>query len=213
MENSITLTAQQLYYIATLMNAEHIDYSYISAMGIIEDNYSVFESRVIGELVELGIVNEDFNGEVEIRSDIHGLLEPVFFGTAELTFDMCPTVSEGAMKCHHFHMLRDRIVMISNDDVRLNIVQADADSVMKAIKELLPEGYSSGKELVLQEVDKEKITRIISVKSIVSDKESLVEVFLEYAGRICKENDDGSLVSLDKDTFISDCVSVMQGVI
>ena len=213
MENTIKLTAQQLFYLATLMDAEFIDYSYVSAMGNVGDSFRLFESRVRNELVDAGILSEDFNGEVEIIENVRKLLEPVCRSFEELTVDIIQTGDAVDVVSYHFHLKDDCVTMIYGADDFFNLCDVSTATVKEVIQGILPNDYSAVTGTLDKEIEEERITRIVSVKSVVPDGESVVEVFFEYDGKMCKENEDDQVVVLDKEAFIDECMTALQGVI
>ena len=44
-ENEITLSPEELYYLGSVLQAKYIDYAYVAAMDDIGQNYALFESE------------------------------------------------------------------------------------------------------------------------------------------------------------------------
>lgn len=87
------LTPVELYFLGVLMDAEYIDYEYISSIPEIYDNYRVIEQNTLDRLEEKNLIEQDFDGTITVNDQLEDLLKPVFFGLVECK--VLTTWSEG----------------------------------------------------------------------------------------------------------------------
>lgn len=74
------LTFEELYFLGKWMHAKYIDYQYITAMQDIQKRYAYHEQMALKNLMERGLIDEDFSGNIEIEDELREALHPVFFG-------------------------------------------------------------------------------------------------------------------------------------
>ena len=94
MEQGITITPEELYYLGEQMGALYMDYDYVASMEDIQMNSLLYESRVKTGLAAKGLLEEDFSGNIELSEWAKELLKPVFFATFESSVDYCGTGGE-----------------------------------------------------------------------------------------------------------------------
>ena len=206
------ITSQQLFYLAILMDARYLDFSYISAMGIVEDNFAVYESRVLEELVDLGLVSENFNGDIEILNDIKPLFEPLFVGNAELSIDICSTVGDNLVDIYKYHFLGDHITRVHYTDGKYELDTVDISMVGDAVCGLFPEDVISN-TTVIKSISSCEINHLISVKSVVVGVSSRVDNLLRTDEGILIERDDNCFEILEKNTYLNELLSFLKVVV
>lgn len=87
MEDKVTLTARELFFLGRCMDAVYIDYAYIAAMPDIQKFYALHEQRALEALEDLELIEEDFSGNVLVTDGARELFRPVFFGGTESRLD------------------------------------------------------------------------------------------------------------------------------
>ena len=80
---TIELNAKELFFLARLMNAKYIDYSYVAMMPDIQINYEINEAQSLESLENKGYIETDFNDDVNINPYVINTMSPVFFGTID----------------------------------------------------------------------------------------------------------------------------------
>jgi len=211
-ENEITLSPEELYYLGSVLQAKYIDYAYVAAMDDIGQNYALFESEAKASLVKSGILMEDFGGNLEIDQTVLSLLRPIFFGEIETSVDVCKLADESTVDVYKFHFLDGTITMVTGVERKLSIKSVDQLAIMGLISGLVPEDYSCNESVVVSEIDKEKVTRFIATKCIKIGKISVVKTYIEADGVFYREKEENVIESVTKDMFISDVYDTVKGV-
>lgn len=104
----VRLTPIELYFLGVLLDAEYIDYEYISSIPEIYDNYRVVEQKTLDRLEEKNLIEQDFDGTITVNEQLEDLLNPVFFGLVECR--VLTTWSEG-----NLHVGKDSMTFISQE--------------------------------------------------------------------------------------------------
>lgn len=87
------LTPVELFFLGVLMDAEYIDYDYITSIPEITDNYRVIEQQTLDRLEDKQLIEQEFDGSVTVDEQLQNMLKPVFFGLVECR--VLTTWSEG----------------------------------------------------------------------------------------------------------------------
>ena len=77
------LTPVELFFLGVLMDAEYIDYDYITSIPEITDNYRVIEQQTLDRLEDKQLIEQEFDGSVTVDEQLQNMLKPVFFGLVE----------------------------------------------------------------------------------------------------------------------------------
>ena len=72
--NELTLTADQIYALAYILEAKYLDYYYISLAKRSNDN-QLWLSENTNQLVSQGVLVEDFSGNTTINSEVEALVK------------------------------------------------------------------------------------------------------------------------------------------
>ena len=91
----IVLTPEELFFLASKMEAKYLDYEYLSMMGDIQTDYEVKETKAMESLSSKGYIEEDFEGNIEVGEDVSKIVSPLFFGKIE-----CLIKKEADIKLH-----------------------------------------------------------------------------------------------------------------
>lgn len=105
MEWSCELTPMELFFCTRVMQAKYLDYEYFRRTPDVQKQYLLHEQETLEQLEEEGILEQDFDGSVQMQPEYERLLEPVFFGETESRLDVEQKPGR------RFHMYKGRIVM------------------------------------------------------------------------------------------------------
>ncbi len=204
MEKQIRLTPEELYFMASLMGAKYIDYAYIAAMNDIQQNYDLYKRETQASLVEKGILDEDFSGNVEISAQAKALLSPIFFGTFESSVDIC-YIKEDArrVEVNKFHFLDGQVIHVEGKEKELIITSIGKEELHKFAERLISDNYKAESKELDEGIQPKDVTRVLAVKNIDVAKKNEVKVFADANGIICCETAEGKFMQLDADTFIN----------
>lgn len=210
MEKEVIISPEELYFLGSLMQAKYIDYSYVAAMGDIQQNYALFEKEAQASLVNAGLLMEDFSGNIELDADAAALLRPIFFGEVETSVDVC-TIREDrrGVDVYKLHFHDGRITLVTGAKKKLKLSFIDELGVDQLVNSLLPAGYdAAGGETT--DLSGKTVTRVMSVKSAKIGGTSVVAAYLEADGVIYQER-EAKLVSIGAQQFISDVSNIVKG--
>lgn len=210
MEREVRLSPEELYFMASLMKAQYIDYTYVAAMQDIEQRYALYKHETQAKLVKKGLLDENFSGDIDVLPTAQELLTPIFFGEFESSVDICYVQEEERrVEVNRFHFYEGSVIHVQNDGAELLIRRIDADKVHRFAEELLPHDYVG----VTQELDcppnTMDISRVLAVKCIEIGKKKSVDVFIEANGNMCFEKSDESFVQLSRDEFVGAVLSTI----
>ena len=115
MNQKTVLTPMQLFFCAKLMDAVYYDYAYLAAMPDVQKEYALHEQETMEELEDQGMIERDFDDNVEMAEDLRELLTPVFLGEKEGRLDV-----EGKPSCR-FHSKDGVITMTVLENGKITI--------------------------------------------------------------------------------------------
>lgn len=210
MEKAIILSPEELYYMGRLMKAKYIDYAYIAAMKDIKQNYSLFKKETQASLVDMGILVEDFSGEIEIDAIAYDVFKPVFFGEVETSVDICSLGEPNKISVNKFHFNDCNATMVTNADGKLVIKSVDQIAIRDFVSNLISEQYDCSC-CVVDKIEQDAIARVLSVKSAVVGGLSVVKLYIESDGAIYRENGE-RIESMTREMFIEDVYETVKGV-
>ncbi len=212
MEKEVIISPEELYFLGSLMQANYIDYSYVAAMGDIQQNYALFEKEAQANLVSAGLLMEDFSGNIELDAHAAELLRPIFFGEVETSVDVCTLLQENpSVAVHKLHFHDGRTTLVTGEKKKLKLRTIDELGIDQLVASLLPAGYSApGGEV--SDLKGATVSRVLSVKSTKIGGSSVVAAYLEADGVIYQER-EAKMVSIGTQQFISDVSSIVKGVL
>ena len=212
MREKIILTPEELYFMGALLQAKYIDYAYVAAMGDIQQRREIYESESKEGLAKKGILIEDFSGRLEADVESKKLLEPVFFGMLESSVDIFAPDMEArrALPGRRFHFYEGRITTTAMGEEGICIEAADAAWIQAWLKGLLPDGPAEDRgEISAESMDRNKVDRIITVKSILIGEKATIEIYVEAQGSIFCEKAGGQVRTLTREQF---CLEAWRGI-
>ena len=100
----LQIKPEELFFIGRQMNAQYIDYEYISMMKDIQEQFSLKEKEVMNHLVEKGLFMEDFSGNLTLDEETEKMLQALFFGEFETECVLGEKSDEGfATETYKYH--------------------------------------------------------------------------------------------------------------
>ena len=214
MKQKITLTAGELYYLGTVLQAKYIDYAYVAALEDISKNYAVYESDVRNALVRAGILAEDLSGALEVNEEVHRLLDPVFFGEFEGCVDIAAAGEDAAAVCtSRFHSSGGVTVMVhSTEEGKLALEEIGEEELLQIVTALLPADYRCTVSAETETLPQDAVTRIISVKNTHIGRSAEVRLFVEADGILYSEKTPETVQSLTAEMFVQDVLRLLKEV-
>lgn len=211
MERETIISAEELYFLGTRLQAKYIDYAYVAAMDDIGQNYPLFEKETRASLVSKGILEEDFSGNIEINSGVSDLLKPIFFGEVETSIDICEIGKTNTVTVYKFHFYDGTITLVTGKDGKLLIRKVDSIEIQDLVQKMIPESYVFESKTVT-DIPRELITRFFAFKSILVGKTAVVKTYIEADGVLYQEKDSELIETVSRETFISDANDIVKGV-
>lgn len=208
--NEYILSPEELFFLGTLLQAKYIDYAYIAAMDDIQENFLLKKKETISGLVNKGLVQEDFSGELEVGAELRALLEPVFFGVTETSLDVCYVRDNKHVDIYKFHHKNGKITLVTGKERMLDIKAIDDSFFVNAL-DYITRDISNICSEVLSSLEYNEITRMIAVKSSVVSGSSYVNTYFEVNNHLYTERETGELCSVSKEDFIRDSIAILRG--
>ena len=116
----------ELFFLGELMNAKYIDYKYIASMPDIQKNYLYHKSRVLAELEDKGMIEEDFSGNIEIDEELKEVLEPIFFGKVECRLKLDRIYG-------NLHVMNNDFTFVRNPDGNMTLSSVSENDLRKMV--------------------------------------------------------------------------------
>ena len=193
MEETLTLTPEQLFFLGTLMDAAHINYEYVAALGELQRNYSRSRRKCLDELVQAGILRERLKGEISLRPGPKKLLQNVFFGHTETALEIYDLGKETDHTVIRFHWLDDAVTGVTVEENRLTLRSWHPDQIETLVGQRIT-GFEQPVDAAA--IDKEAVTQIITVKqAAVGSSSSGSALFAQY-GCLYTIDDSGKTVGI-----------------
>jgi len=215
-DKELILSAEELYYLGTLMKAEVIDYAYIAAMKDVGDKYEVFLSTTKDSLSKKGLLIEDFSGELEVDESAKAILKPVFFGKDEGALDVCYMIdgNERDTSSMHFHYYDDKITLVDVTKDKMVIKAVSEEDINDTIKKLGPEkDVEEVIEVTENELDYKQANKVLAVKRTTFAEVSINVIYVECNGIMYKElDDDNEIVSMTRADFEEEVYRILREV-
>lgn len=203
MEKSYKLTARQLYYLGKLLKGRYIDYTYISAVEKLLPHFEFYENEIRDELIAKGYLSEEFSGDVTLIQDLRELLNPLFMSTVELSVEKCLLGEAEYLQFYRIHVLGDACVLVKNVEDYLNLSYTNEDEIRKIWTEIMPDDSDYTNNVVLDKIDPNMITEMITIKSSDSNGKCITRTYVVISGRLYIEEEDNLFRAVSKNEFIS----------
>lgn len=205
MENMIKMTAEELYYLGSQMQAKYIDYDYISAMNDIQKNYRLYESDAVNDLMKKGLIEEDFSGNITVSFQMEELLIPIFFGNFEAEIDVCDVRKE-SRKIIKLHTEKEKITMVEVNKNDLILKNMHTDDVLRYGEEVFQFMEDQTGDI---EFEEQKVSEIYIMKNTVIGGESDVRILFRIENSVFMENENEEIQRIE----ISDLMREIQSIL
>ena len=209
MEKSYQLTARQLYYLGKLLKARYIDYSYVSAITDILDNFATYENEIIDELSQKGLLTEDFSGQITVDSDLQEMLDPIFNGGTETAIDVCIFGNNESLQMYRFHSSDGKIVQVKNSADHLEISYVDYETIRKTIEDIIPETYTGENSTQIKEFDPSRIHEVISIKNAIFNDSSITKTYVMMDEVLYEETSENVINPVSRTSFIEEAEGIL----
>ena len=163
MASLITLHPEELFFLGEIMEAKYIDYSYIQAMGDVQQHLDVAKKDAIASLGEKGLVKESISGRLKVKPVAEELLGPVFFGEKETVAVVFRNGMKQEAYTKFFHFRDADITCITMEDGLLHVEKKSLVEVEAFAKTLLDGALANPQEDAQFVLD--NVTDIVKVKS------------------------------------------------
>lgn len=210
MSDAIILSAQEFYYLGTLVKAKYCDFAYAALLSSNTDDYKILLSEAKNSLIKSEHIAEDLLGTVCISKELEDMLRPVFFGDTEVSVQVCTVQDEPVTVIDNYHFLDNEITKVEISDGQLKISKSDVDQINAEITDLAP---SESKDIGSKSIDDDAdVDKIIAIKYLKLDVLSIVSDFVEADGVIYKPVENDKLVAISRDEFLTSASSTAKGV-
>lgn len=205
MENMIKMTAEELYYLGSQMQAKYIDYDYISAMNDIQKNYRLYESDAVNDLMKKGLIEEDFSGNITVSFQMEELLIPIFFGNFEAEIDVCDVRKE-SRKIIKLHTEKEKITMVEVNENDLILKNMHKNDVLRYGEDVFQFMEDQTGDI---EFEEQKVSKIYIMKNTVIGGESDVRILFRIENSVFMENENEEIQRIE----ISDLMREIQSIL
>lgn len=206
MNQEILITPEELYYLGEQMEAKYVDYAYVAAMGDIQINPGMYQSKVKTGLSGKGFLEEDFSGNTELSPGVKEMLSPVFFGEFESSIDICTVGEELAAQNIKFHFQGDKVVKTVRENLNWKISLCDADDVLTELKHSVPKPDPGQENGVF---NPDKVSCILVFKHVRVGEESMVRLCFCCEGRLYMENEKEEIVPVEWEQVLAEAGEVL----
>ena len=196
----LVLATDQLLALAYILNAKYLDFYYISAVNKTEDS-ELWLSENKKQLVALGILVEDFSGNMSIHPEAELLLKPLFFSTKESSLDINIFGDSEENIGYRFHFLDGKITMTKAIEEGLEVSEVSRKDIQIIVSDILPTTYSVSSTEVDVTLDVSEVSRVFIVKNTEMKVKSLVKTMVETNGIVYEEDPENNIYSLSKADF------------
>ncbi len=161
----IRITAEELFFLGEVMEADHLDYSYIAMMHDIEKNYDQISDRSFRELAGKKIIRKKLKGDISVVPKAEALLKNIYEGGRSASLEVYYQAEEVTREDYRFHFNGYEITEVIIDDNALILKSCSMDEIESLIKSKIEKAADKGKEL--STIDADDIQTLVSV--VVSD--------------------------------------------
>lgn len=208
METKLVLTPMQFFYLGSLLDASYIDYSYVSAIESFEESFKLLENEIVTELIQKGVVSEDFSGNKVIDEDYIELLSPVFSGNKEIELSECSFLEPSLFKCFKFHYSDKGITCICPKDDSFEVSSVSSDMINALINEISSNFKNEEAGSDCLNIDDIEVSGLLSVKFYGLNTESIVRNYIISDRSLISVNEDDELVHIRTESFYDDTISL-----
>lgn len=201
MKDEVRLTPGQLFYIGKVIDAKHMDFAYYAAMENPGEDFRLFETKLRDEVINAGIVSEDFRGNIKIDDEVKSLILPVFESDIESTIDVCYKDDVEAPIMYKFHFANDFILKVTVDGDYFVFTQSNETEVCELLSDLIPDMGLDYSEEKLMDFDSSQVKSIMSFKHIKLGLTSEVRTYFVVEGKLAYENSSNEVYAIGPDTF------------
>ena len=209
MASLITLRPEELFFLGEIMEAKYIDYSYIQAMGDVQQNIDVARKEAVASLGEKGLVKESISGRIKVKPVAEELLGPVFFGEKETVAVVFRNGLKQEAYTKFFHFKDAEITCITMEDGLLNVEKKALVEVESYAKTLL-EGIAA-KPNNEAKFSIDDITDIVKVKSGIVGVGAKEHTWCISDGTIFEEDEKGNPVVIPVENATTVAVEILKG--
>ena len=209
MASLITLRPEELFFLGEIMEAKYIDYSYIQAMGDVQQNIDVARKEAVASLGEKGLVKESISGRIKVKPVAEELLGPVFFGEKETVAVVFRNGLKQEAYTKFFHFKDAEITCITMEDGLLNVEKKALVEVESYAKTLL-EGIAA-KPNNEAKFSIDDITDIVKVKSGIVGVGAKEHTWCISDGTIFEEDEKGNPVVISVENATTVAVEILKG--
>lgn len=206
MEQEIRVTPEELYYLGGLMDAKYIDYEYVAAMGDIQINSSMYQSKVKTALAKKGLLEEDFSGNMELSQVVKESMAPIFFGEFESSIDICIPREEEQAENIKYHFYEDKIVRVVREEYDWDIKIESPEKIEREIKKWVSETDEKEQDVSF---DSENVSQIVVIKHVQIGEESIVKVYFLCGGVLFSENEKDEVTPVNWKTVVEEAVRIL----
>lgn len=199
MIQEIIITAEEMYYLGGLMEAQYIDYAYIASMGDIQKEYAVYESTAKNGLSQKGILEEDFSGNINITGSVSELLRPVFFGSFESNLEVFQLGTKPKQHSFRYHVLGEDMTKVSVENSAWRVQSCTSEEILHDWEQCIP--FESEKT-AQTEFHQEHVTNIFVLKHVQIGQDSVVKIFFDCDGQLFSENEKEEIIPVPREAAL-----------
>ncbi|HOR21125.1 MAG TPA: hypothetical protein PLY43_00225 [Ruminococcus sp.] len=165
MSYEIRITAEELFFLGEVLQADHLDYSYIAMMHDIEKNYDLISDKSFRELAGKKIIRKKLRGDISVVPEAEALLKNIFEGGRSASLEVYHQAEEVTREDYRFHFGDNGITEVIIDNDTLILKSCTMDEITSLIRSKVGNTSDKGKELSY--IDPDDVQTLVSV--IVSD--------------------------------------------
>lgn len=209
MASLITLRPEELFFLGEIMEAKYIDYSYIQAMGDIQQHLDVAKKDAIASLGEKGLVKESISGRLKTKPVAEELFRPVFFGEKETVAVVFRNGLKQEAYTKFFHFKDADITCITMTDGLLHVEKKALVEVEAFAKTLLDGAAVDPAQNTQFALD--NVTDIVKVKSGIVGVGAKEHTWCIADGVLFASGIDGEPIAASIDDATSKAVEILKG--
>ncbi len=211
MNNEISITADELFFLGKLMNAKYIDYAYIVCMNDSADDFNIREKAVKQGLIKKELVFESFSGKTDVDESLTEILLPVFYGKKETSLNICTIQEQAKADIFKFHFFNDNITLVRAENGVLTLRGIRQDDIKNIISDVFPEGCGFSDGTVSEITGIENVSTVMSAKRTVLDEGSDIYVFMRSDGIWYMDKGHNTFESIGRTEFIELITKLFEG--
>ncbi len=205
MEQGITITPEELYYLGEQMGALYMDYDYVASMEDIQMNSLLYESRVKTGLAAKGLLEEDFSGNIELSEWAKELLKPVFFATFESSVDYCGTGGEEVETVKFYGSDDGMMRMVSREGRGWKVCPCSSHELLGELERRMPKEDAQ----MAGGFDPGRVSHIFVFKHVWIGDRSTVKIFFHCDNHFYTENQKEEIIPADRRQVLDEAERVL----